>query len=986
MSLRRVVDLRAVLFAALAGGAACSSGAPGGSTPPVDTTPAFEPVRITEKNEAPVASDDIERAAIDYVRTYDADLRLGPNDDFSVKSAKLGNDKLTHVRLQQTYQGIPVWGADVVVHASSVQFRGLNGALAVNLPNIDLDPAIAANEALSIGKGLYANQGKSGPATGLDYSREATRLVILPRRGRDAALAWHVEFFTELQAGIGPGLWNFMIDAQTGDVLDSWNAVHGLSQASGPGGNPKVTRTWVEELDVEPSGDQFMSETARLVTTDMNNSTSGSGTVVVGPLDNFGDAPINDAHGFAEATLNMMLEWYGYTSIDNAGFVIRSRVHYGTNYENAFWDGTQMTYGDGASFFYPLSGDVDVVSHEISHGFTTFHSGLIYSQQSGGMNEAFSDIAGTIAEHYVEGAGADWDLGTDIFQSDGALRYMCDPTADGVSIDHFDDYYDGLDVHYSSGIANLAFCRSARRLASGDPNGESTPESVRRVGEAFYAANESYWTSSSTFAQSCQGILDAGAALGFTEAELEAINLSWQDVGVFCDGTNPPIQCDETLTAESGTITSPNYPNPYGNNYDNTWCIEPASGNPATLTFTAFNTEAGYDFVQIRDANGDEVSNTSGTTAPAPSTSTLLAVRFRTDGSVVATGWSASWSTDGTNNQPPTVSIDSPADGATVSGDVLIAASAADADGTVARVVFDLPDGSSVEDDSAPYEVAWDSTVVADGSYGIGATAFDDMGSSSPTASISVTVENGTSCAGGTYEATDVPREIPDNNTTGIRSIINVEGAGNVGSLSLSLNITHTWRGDLKVILVSPSGTRYVAHNRAGSSADDVVISDLSLAVFDGEPVGGNWRLRVQDHAGYDVGTLNSWSLAITGDCSGGGGTWSASGDPNLPTVDNGEVCTSLTVTGKGEASAAKLDISGEHAWRSILRGTLTHNGTTVDAFPVDTFPSDAGTFEFTDRAVAGLSGSAEGEWTLCIIDTDAFGDTGVLAHWAIHD
>jgi subtilisin-like proprotein convertase family protein len=188
------------------------------------------------------------------------------------------------------------------------------------------------------------------------------------------------------------------------------------------------------------------------------------------------------------------------------------------------------------------------------------------------------------------------------------------------------------------------------------------------------------------------------------------------------------------------------------------------------------------------------------------------------------------------------------------------------------------------------------------------------------------------------------------------------------------------------VILVSPSGTRYVAHNRAGSSADDVVISDLSLAVFDGEPVGGNWRLRVQDHAGYDVGTLNSWSLAITGDCSGGGGTWSASGDPNLPTVDNGEVCTSLTVTGKGEASAAKLDISGEHAWRSILRGTLTHNGTTVDAFPVDTFPSDAGTFEFTDRAVAGLSGSAEGEWTLCIIDTDAFGDTGVLAHWAIHD
>ena len=135
-----------------------------------------------------------------------------------------------------------------------------------------------------------------------------------------------------------------------------------------------------------------MMDTARLRTTNMNHGTSGQGTIVVGPLNPIGDAPINDAHGFAEVTLNMLTDWQGFNSIDNAGFIIKSRVHHDFFFENAFWDGTQMTYGDGFSTFFALSGDVDVVAHEINHGFTTFHSDLIYEKESGGMNESFSDI------------------------------------------------------------------------------------------------------------------------------------------------------------------------------------------------------------------------------------------------------------------------------------------------------------------------------------------------------------------------------------------------------------------------------------------------------------------------------------------------------------------------------------------------------------------------------------------------------------------
>ena len=215
-----------------------------------------------------------------------------------------------------------------------------------------------------------------------------------------------------------------------------------------------------------------------------------------------------------------------------------------------------------------------------------------------------------------------------------------------------------------------------------------------------------------------------------------------------------------------------------------------------------------------------------------------------------------------------------------------------------------------------------------------------------------------------------------------------MSGAGNVSSLTVSLDITHTWRGDLVVTLISPAGTQYALSDRSGGSADNIVLTDVPVTAFDGETAAGAWHLKVQDLATYDVGTLNSWSLTINGDCGGGGGdgTWAGSDEPNMPTVDNGSACTTLSVSGSGDASGALLSINGTHEWRSILRGTLEHNGTTVEAFPVGTFPSARGTFSFTDRPIPGLSGSATGDWTLCIIDTDGYGDSGNLASWSVHN
>ncbi len=538
MALVRSIALLAAASALSAAG--CSEGGDTGSSRGVLTRVAVEQIDIKDTNQTLLTGEPV-KAALSYVRNFDGETGMTALDDFEVKQVRLGRGQQTHVRMRQLHNGLPVWGSGVVVHAdASNRFLGLSGTVVTGLSGLDTAASISASDALPIGKSAYSDRISKGLVADLAYLREKTELVAFADNKGGARPAWHVVFFTELQAGVEPGLWNYFIDAETGDVLHKYNGIHTLEQASGPGGNPKVARSWVAELDVEPSGDQFAMNTARLVTTNMNNGTSGSGTIVVGPLDPIGDAAINDAHGFAEQTLNMLQEWYGHNSIDDDGFVVRSRVHYDSNYENAFWDGTQMTYGDGDTLFHPLCGDIDVVSHEIHHGFTTFHSDLIYASQSGGLNESFSDIAGTVAEFFDEGDAADFDLGRDIFQADAALRFMCDPTADGVSIDHIDDYFEGLDVHFSSGISNKAFCRTARRLASGDPDGTANQASVRRAGEAWFEANASFWSQGTTFEQGCTGIIEAATALGFSADELAAIDQSWQDVGIDCDGGGGP--------------------------------------------------------------------------------------------------------------------------------------------------------------------------------------------------------------------------------------------------------------------------------------------------------------------------------------------------------------------------------------------------------------------------------------------------------------
>jgi hypothetical protein len=178
-----------------------------------------------------------------------------------------------------------------------------------------------------------------------------------------------------------------------------------------------------------------------------------------------------------------------------------------------------MTFGDGANTFYPLV-SLDVSSHEVSHGFTEQNSNLTYSGRSGGINEAYSDMAGEAAEHYMKGS-ADFLVGADIFKSNGALRYMANPPQDGRSIGNAADYYPGLDVHYSSGVYNKAFYTLAHTA------GWTTPNAFR----VFARANQLYWTPDIGFNAGACGVGTAATDLGLSAADVAA---AFAVVGVTC--------------------------------------------------------------------------------------------------------------------------------------------------------------------------------------------------------------------------------------------------------------------------------------------------------------------------------------------------------------------------------------------------------------------------------------------------------------------
>jgi Zn-dependent metalloprotease/PKD repeat protein len=256
------------------------------------------------------------------------------------------------------------------------------------------------------------------------------------------------------------------VDAHTNSVLATENRIH----TADSNGIAVTAYSGNRSIVADYFSSQFrLRETGRgngIQTYDLNNTSNYGAAVDFIDADNYWNNTANmdhyagDAHWGAEMTYDYFWQIHNRNSIDGNGFTLKSYMHYNTNYNNAFWDGQRMTYGDGnGSTFTPLTA-IDITGHEIAHGLTSNTSNLVYANESGALNESFSDIFGVAVESFANNNALNWIMGEDATPNGNGIRNMANPNAFNDPDTYLGTHYytgsqDNGGVHTNSGVQNF---------------------------------------------------------------------------------------------------------------------------------------------------------------------------------------------------------------------------------------------------------------------------------------------------------------------------------------------------------------------------------------------------------------------------------------------------------------------------------------------------------------------------------------------------
>ena len=535
-------------------------------------------------------------------------FQLGLDADHAFRLRDSHSDQLgqTHGHLQQTYKGVKVWGGDAITHTSKDGAElPLTNALHKNI-QINVTPSLSAGEALASAQLDLAPQGAFAyaPTTELVVYPEMVEVIRPGRRALDElnavdvtrqvlrnTLAFHIH--TELENELdGIRHTDYLVNAHTGAILKKWNTLH-TTAATGTGNsqyngvvtlNTNSVTSGFEMRDMtRGTGGNFVSNANHAATT-----STAVGTIYTNTTNTWGDGTnyvegssttaANGQTAAVDAMYGMAKSWdfyknvYGRNGIDGAGTSTYSRVHIGTGYDNAFWSDSCfcMTYGDGTSFTTLTA--LDVAGHEMSHGVTSRTANLTYSGESGGLNEANSDIFGTMIEFYARGGsgatigntGGNWTIGEQL--ATNPLRWMYKPSLDGASPDAWSSTIGSLDVHYSSGPMNRCFYfLSAGATTTGNTSTTLLPTGMTGIGNdkasaIWFRTLTVYLTSSSNYAAARTGAISAAKDLyGAGGVEEQAVWNAFHGINVGAawtsstDTTAPTASATESGT--TGTIT-----------------------------------------------------------------------------------------------------------------------------------------------------------------------------------------------------------------------------------------------------------------------------------------------------------------------------------------------------------------------------------------------------------------------------------------------
>ncbi|HEU0030670.1 MAG TPA: M4 family metallopeptidase [Kofleriaceae bacterium] len=475
------------------------------------------------------------------------------NDDLQLRRMTVDEEGGRHFRYTQQFNGLPVIGSDLVVHVDvKGAVVGVNGTA-----RGDISPTLGANAMTQ----AAAMSRISADARFANMTTTSSRLVYIQT---DEGTFKAYEATVEGYRGANPARDKVYVDVDSGAIVADYPQIHFAKNR------------------------QIYSA---------NNGTSLPGTLKRSEGQAAStDTTVNLSYDNAGNTYDGYLAFFNRDSYDNAGATLINTVHYSTNYCNAFWNGTQMVYGDGnsAQGCGNLAQSLDVTAHEMTHAVTERESGLVYSGEPGGINESFSDIFGAFIEAWTDGgkngnlstASDVWLIGDEVLPP--ALRYMCDPAQDGVSLDFWSTSAGNVDVHYSSGIGNLMFCLLSK--GGTHPRGKSSVN-VPAIGmdkaiRIVYKAQVDILTSTAKYANLRTAMEQAATALGYDQATKDAVGCAFAAVNVgtaptTCGGSPPPpppgdgvLSNGVPVTGISGATGSEQF-----------WSLQVPSGQ-TQLTFT----------------------------------------------------------------------------------------------------------------------------------------------------------------------------------------------------------------------------------------------------------------------------------------------------------------------------------------------------------------------------------------------------------------
>ncbi len=518
--------------------------------------------------------EDVEEKGYIILESLEDNLKIDkPREEFEIK--KVQSDELgqTHIRLQQMYKGIPIYGSEIIIHINQENSFLINGRFSPTPQLENLTPSISEKHGNQIARQNVENEThfrelKDFEKQLVSGNQVESKLVIFYPElySQTPVLAWHVLVIPNVAHK-----WSYFVDANSGDILRSNSELCKVHCNHAPPPTTAdaadlfgITRTIDVFLEV---GTYFMIDASRSMFNPTQSNIPNEPVGAIWTIDAQNTSPINDDFG-AQQVFSFNNNWnnpnavsahynagkafeyfkntFNRNSINGQGGTIISIINVadedGGDMDNAFWNGAAMFYGNGdQAFTSPLAKSLDVGGHEMGHGVIQATANLEYFGESGAMNESFADIFGTMIDR------DDWQLGEDIANPavfpTGALRDMEDPHNGGNSLSdpgwqpsHMSEKYTGSQdnggVHINSGIPNKAYYLFAETI------GKDKAEKI------FYRALDNYLLRSSQFIDLRLSVIQAATDFhGANSTEVNAAKSAFDDVGIF-DGSGTDTQVD----------------------------------------------------------------------------------------------------------------------------------------------------------------------------------------------------------------------------------------------------------------------------------------------------------------------------------------------------------------------------------------------------------------------------------------------------------